>query len=70
MGPRMVFVKAQVQQENHSGRDARSALLPFALSVMVTNDCEYRNNLPAIHGDLMDSHALHASKDNRKFAQF
>jgi hypothetical protein len=54
MGPRKIYVKAQGQPENHSGRNARSALLPFALSVIVTNECEYRNNLPLIHRHLID----------------
>jgi hypothetical protein len=40
-------------KKNQPDREACPAFLPFALSVMVTNKYEYRNNLPCIHGHLM-----------------
>jgi hypothetical protein len=52
MDPRKIFGKAKGQQEDQSGRKAYP-LSPFALSVIVPNKCEHRNNLPRIHRLLM-----------------
>jgi hypothetical protein len=46
--------KAKGQQENQTAWDASPVFLSYALSVIVPNNCERRNNLPRIHGFLMD----------------
>jgi hypothetical protein len=53
MDPRKVWKGTRTTKEKQFGGEASSVFLPFALSVMVTNNCEYRNNLPCIHGFLM-----------------
>jgi hypothetical protein len=53
MEPRKIWKRHKDYQENQLGGEASPAFLPFALSVMVTNNCEYSNNLPCIHGFLM-----------------
>jgi hypothetical protein len=54
--------KAQGQQENRSGRDAHPDFLPFALSVIVPNKCEHRNNLSLVHRLLM-----HIAEEKKHF---
>jgi hypothetical protein len=53
MDPRKIYGKAEGQQENQPGNKACSVPLPFALSVIVPNNCEHRNNSICPHGFLM-----------------
>jgi len=48
MEPRKIFGKAQGQQGNQSDQMVGTDLLPFALWLIVTNLCEYMNNLVRI----------------------
>jgi hypothetical protein len=54
MEPRKIWKRHKDNQEKQLDGEASPAFLPFALSVMVTDICEYKNNLPRIHGFLMD----------------
>jgi hypothetical protein len=56
------FGKAQGQQENRSGSETHPGFLPFALSVIVPNNCEHRNNLSLVHRLLM-----HIAKKKKHF---